>query len=129
MSLVQWFNFLSFVYIFTAFNYPCRISETWDVPQWKWEQVLNSRKFTPGSCLACNSGQFGQTSQLHESLISVADLQTGWRGCNEMSFIKANLIAFSIRSWGFDKQETISGWRLQMHLMFFNITVWMTVFL
>lgn len=51
-------------------------------------RVLNSRKFTSGSSLACNRGQFGQTSQLDESLISVADLQTGHRGGNEMSALK-----------------------------------------
>lgn len=86
-------------------------------------QALISRKLTPGSPLACNSGQFGETSQLGESLISVTDLQAGCRGSNEMSCIKANLLAFSISSLVLKKQETISGWRLQTHLMFFNIIV------
>lgn len=37
MSLVQWFSFPFFVCIFKAFNYSCRISETWGIPQWKRE--------------------------------------------------------------------------------------------
>lgn len=117
-------QFSFFVCIYKAFNYYYSTSEIWGTPQRR--QVLNSGKFTSGSDLACTQWSVCKafTAVCKFNFSDWEDLQTGHRGCNEMNCIKVNLLAFSICSWGFEKQETVFGWGLLKHLLFFNIIVW-----